>query len=68
MEKPYKGRAIVEDKITGLRIIIPSRKNWFVILFVGAWLGGWLMGEISALGILITALGRSPAGFLFSSG
>jgi len=40
MEKPYKGRAIIEDNITGLRIMIPSRKNWFVILFVGAWLGG----------------------------
>src|SRR5436305_285734 len=60
MEKPYKGRAIIIDNITNLQIIIPSKRNWFIIIFVGAWLGGWLMGEIFALGLLIGFLRGQP--------
>ena len=50
MERPYKGRATIQDNITDLQIIIPAKRNWFIILFIGAWLGGWLFGEIMALG------------------
>jgi hypothetical protein len=60
MERPYSGRAIIIDNITDLQIIIPSKRNWFIIIFVGAWLGGWLMGEIFALGLLIGTLRGNP--------
>ena len=62
MERPYKGRATIQDNITDLQIIIPAKRNWFIILFIGAWLGGWLIGEFFALG-MVTGLfgGKSPA-------
>ena len=63
MEQPYKGRATVRDNITDLQIIIPARKNWFIILFTGAWLGGWLFGEVFAITAVTGILGGNPAGF-----
>jgi hypothetical protein len=62
MEIPYKGRATIQDNITNLQIIIPAKRNWFIILFIGAWLGAWIMGEFFALG-MVTGLfsGRGPA-------
>ena len=53
MEKPYSGRAVLQESIRDLVIEIPSKKNWFVIIFMVGWLGGWLLGEIAALGFLI---------------
>jgi hypothetical protein len=49
MEKPYNGRAIFQDNVTELQIVIPAKRNWFVIIFLGAWLCGWFMGESFAL-------------------
>ncbi len=63
MEQPYKGRAIIQDNFTDLQIIIPTKKNWFIILFIGAWLGGWLFGEVFAIGAVTGLLGGNPAGF-----
>jgi hypothetical protein len=62
MEIPYKGRATIQDNITDLQIIIPAKRNWFIILFIGAWLGAWIMGEFFALR-MVTGLfsGRGPA-------
>jgi hypothetical protein len=61
MEKPYKGRAIIQDNFTDLQIIIPVKRNWFIIIFIGAWLGGWFMGEMFALWAVTGLLGRNPA-------
>ena len=61
METPYKGRAILQDNITEQRIIIPAKRNWFLIIFLGAWLGGWLMGELFAIAAISGLLGRNPA-------
>lgn len=55
IKQPYNGRARVEHSGTDLIITIPSRKNWFVILFLTAWMGGWAMGELFALGGLFTS-------------
>lgn len=63
MERPYKGRAILQDNFTELQITIPAKRNWFIIVFLGAWLGGWLMGELFVSGFLIRGLTGSPAGF-----
>lgn len=48
-EAPYQGRATIVKVGHSLEIFIPARKNWFQVIFVAAWLGGWFMGESSAL-------------------
>ena len=50
------GKAKIEKSFEGLHIVIPSKKNWFILLFGTAWMGGWVFGFLSA------------SGFLFSSG
>jgi hypothetical protein len=62
MEQPYKGRAIIQDNFTDLQIIIPTKRNWFIILFIGAWLGGWFFGEVFAIGAVTGLWGGNPAG------
>ena len=44
--KPIAQRHYSEDIGNRLAITIPSRKNWFLIIFVGVWLIFWLFGEI----------------------
>lgn len=46
------GKAKIEKTIEGLRIIIPSKKNWFALLFGTAWMGGWFFGFVNASGML----------------
>ncbi|MGH8031441.1 MAG: hypothetical protein ACREO8_03515 [Luteimonas sp.] len=55
-------RARIDSSFAGLRIAIPARRNWFVILFLLAWLGGWVMGETSAIRML--ASGKGEVGFM----
>jgi hypothetical protein len=43
------GRATTTESPDGLLITIPSKKNWFLILFLGFWLMGWLFGEVAAI-------------------
>jgi len=52
-EIPYGGRATITKDRNSIGIVIPSKKNWFVIIFLTAWLGGWLMGETSAINQVI---------------
>jgi hypothetical protein len=61
MEKPYKGRATIQDNYTDVQIVIPAKRNWFIIIFIGAWLGGWLMGEIFAIGAVTRLFAGNPA-------
>ncbi|WP_018342699.1 hypothetical protein [Cytophaga aurantiaca] len=42
------GTAKIEKTIDGIRISIPSKKNWFALIFGTAWLGGWYAGFTSA--------------------
>jgi hypothetical protein len=60
MEKPYKGRATIQDNFTEVKIIIPAKKNWLLIIFISAWLGIWLMGETFALGEVLKSLAGNP--------
>lgn len=55
IEKPYEGRAKVNFDGIKLQIKIPSKKNWFIILFLTAWMGGWFMGETSAINELLSS-------------
>ena len=65
MERPYEGRAILQDNFTDLQIIIPAKRNWFVLLFLGAWICGWVMGELFAIGSLTGLLFGKSVGSLF---
>lgn len=48
-EMPFSGRATITKDRNSIEITIPSKKNWFVMIFMTAWLGGWFMGETSAI-------------------
>jgi len=57
MERPYNGHATFNETYNGLEVIIPTKKNWFIIIFLGAWLGGWTMGELLVISSLTGFLG-----------
>ena len=48
------GKAKIEKTFDGLNIIVPSKKNWFILLFSTAWLGGWLFGFLMVSGTLLS--------------
>lgn len=59
------GKAKIEKSFGGLNIIIPSKKNWFALLFGTAWMGGWFFGFVSTSGFLFSGTGHSGAdGFM----
>ena len=59
------GKATIERTFEGLNITIPSKKNWFALLFGTVWMGGWFFGFLSASGALSSEIGHSGAsGFL----
>jgi hypothetical protein len=66
--KPPSARCTIEALGESLRIVCPSRKHWFQVVFLGVWLVGWMFGETMVGGILLSGLigrflGRSPEGF-----
>lgn len=58
---PSQRRSHTTGLPSGIEIEIPSDKNAFAILFLTLWMGGWTMGETTALRSLF---GRGiPSGF-----
>ncbi|MDH5180256.1 MAG: hypothetical protein OEZ39_09295 [Gammaproteobacteria bacterium] len=53
--EPGKGRTTIQDLPQGIEIIIPARKNYFLIIFMSFWLVGWGVGEVSAIRELLGA-------------
>jgi hypothetical protein len=43
---PSTSRVTVTDGPSGLGLLIPPKRNWFIILFMGFWLCLWAAGEI----------------------
>lgn len=43
---PSASRMTVTDGPGGLGLLIPPKRNWFIILFMGFWLCMWAAGEI----------------------
>ncbi len=43
---PSASRVTVTDGPGGLGLLIPPKRNWFIILFMGFWLCMWAAGEI----------------------
>jgi len=64
--KREKARAIISPSSRGLEIIIPSRKNIFLILFLAAWLVGWAVGEITVPMTFIKGI-KDMGALIFSS-
>jgi hypothetical protein len=54
------GKAKIDKTSNGLNIFVPSRKNWFALLFGLVWLGGWYFGFLSASKTLFSS---GPANF-----
>ena len=48
----------------GLRIVIPAGRNWLILLFLLAWLGGWVMGEVTVSKQLLNSTAKTPIAFL----
>jgi hypothetical protein len=51
---PYPDRATLTPTRDGLEVVIPSRKNAFLIVFLLFWLCGWLLGETLVIHQLAT--------------
>jgi hypothetical protein len=45
-------------------VVIPARRNWLILLFLVAWLGGWIMGEVTVSKQLLNIADRTPVAFL----
>ena len=54
--QPPKPRYTVDDTFAALRITIPARRSWSIVLFLGIWLSGWVVGEVLAGTIMIRGL------------
>lgn len=54
IERPGRGRAVIRQNFNSLHIEIPTKRNWFVIIFLCFWLCGWFAGEAFALVTLLT--------------
>lgn len=62
--QPALPRYELEQTPNGLSIVVPARRNLFVIVFLCAWLGGWAIGETSALSSLFNNETNRAGGFL----
>ena len=49
IERPSNGRAKIFKSGNTIQIQIPTKKNWFLIVFLTAWMGGWFVGETFAI-------------------
>ncbi len=65
IERVSAGRAQINNTGNGLEISIPSKKNWFIIIFLSIWMCGWAIGEVAAITALTTGgitFGKNPGG------
>ncbi|MBP6236385.1 MAG: hypothetical protein KA270_02255 [Saprospiraceae bacterium] len=49
------GKAKIDKTNGRLNIVIPSKKNWFALIFGMVWLVGWFFGFLSASDILFSS-------------
>ena len=62
--EPPKLRVKISDERGNLRIVIPAKRNWFLILFMGFWLCGWAVSEVMIPQQFFKA-GMPPSALLF---
>lgn len=56
-------RATIAGGPESLEIVIQARCHLLALLFLGVWLVGWLMGEMTALAPLFSRRPAGPEGF-----
>ncbi len=61
---PPVGRSTVRQTHEGLEIVIPAKRNAFLMLFLTAWVVGWCFGEVSAIRELFFGQSDAPELFL----
>jgi hypothetical protein len=61
---PSAPRYRLEHTSAGLTAVVPSRRAWFIVLFLSAWFVGWIFGEVNAIRKLISATAKTPTAFL----
>jgi len=61
-----KGRSKIEDAPCGLRITIPAKKNYFLILFLAFWLVGWAFGEVTVIAQVLNSESDAPKLFMLA--
>jgi hypothetical protein len=44
--QPADSRITIADTSQGIRIVMPCRRSWLVICFLGFWICGWGVGEV----------------------
>ena len=49
---PPAPRFTVETTLDGMRVVIPAKRNLFVVAFMVVWLCGWAVGEVTVTGFL----------------
>lgn len=59
---PPESRSTITDTVDGLEISIPAKKRFFISLFLIFWLGGWAVGEMSAINQIMGS--ESPGPFI----
>lgn len=47
--EPSKPRFTIQQIASGITVSAPARRNWFILLFLIAWLGGWTVGGATAI-------------------
>ncbi|MFZ5904694.1 MAG: hypothetical protein ACOYZ8_14200 [Chloroflexota bacterium] len=67
--KPFSARHTAENFGDRFLISIPSKKNWFQMVFLFIWLAGWAFGEVMVGDILLAVFLKNSVGvpilFLF---
>src|SRR5438874_5491060 len=52
--EPHAAR-FIQEQVEGVeQLRIPTRRNWFVLLFLSVWLTGWTFGGFAAVYGLLT--------------
>lgn len=64
--EPQAPRFTLETTVDGQRVVVPARRNWSVLLFLCAWLVGWVFGEVSAARQLLSPSENTPQVFLLA--
>lgn len=62
--QPADTRITVMDTSQGLRVVIPCRRSWLVICFLGFWICGWAVAEVMVGAQLLNG-DAPPEGELF---
>jgi len=66
MEITNPKRSTITETFEGIEIIVPAKKYWFVIVFLGLWLCFWSVGEFFALKTIFTGkIGIATGVYLF---